>query len=271
MDVALADVLAVYVGVNSRFYVHHNLKWQRAGQRAYGSGGAYPFTILSCKDGEVCLVGRTRDEWVRLVKAMGEPEWTQQDRYRDLRAMGTSYPDEVDALMAPWLAGKTRDEMPELADQANLTVAAVRRVDEVLDTPRLTARAFFRLSADGLRAPGLPFKVTLERAAEARSIAPSLLAAARGPVAEGANTMGHDLERCERLRKTDRIWRRRKSGHGFCRLGAGSRAGAARRSEPLTRRRGDTLNHGCRRGIFALTAMLTSFFRRHLVSDLHRR
>ena len=79
------------------------------------------------------------------------------------------------------------------------------------------------------------------------------------------------LDWCERLRKTDRIWRRQKSGHGFCRLGAGSRAGAARRSESLTRRRGDTLNHGCRRGIFALTAMLTSFFRRHPVSDLHRR
>ena len=52
----------------------------------------------------------------------------------------------------------------------------------------------------------------------------------------------------------------KKSGHGFCRAGAGSRAGAARRSEPLTPRRGDTLNHGCKRNIFALTAMLISFF-----------
>lgn len=207
VDVALADVLAVYVGVNSRFYVHHNLKWQRAGQRAYGSGGAYPFTILSCKDGEVCLVGRTKDEWVRLVKAMGEPEWTRQDRYRNLRAMGTDYPDEVDALIAPWLAGKTRDEISELADQANLTVAAVRRVDEVLDTPQLTARAFFRRTAGGLRAPGLPFKVTQERAAEAGSIAPSLLAGARGAAPEGANTMGHDLERpLKGLRILDLAW-----------------------------------------------------------------
>ena len=57
----------------------------------------------------------------------------------------------------------------------------------------------------------------------------------------------------------------------FCRLGAGSRAGAARRSEPLTRRRRDTLLHGCKRGIFALTAMLTGFFRRQLLSILRRR
>ena len=58
----------------------------------------------------------------------------------------------------------------------------------------------------------------------------------------------------------DTIWRRQKSRHGFCRLGAGSRAGAARRSEPLTRRRGDTLIYGCERGIFALTAMLIGAF-----------
>ena len=76
---------------------------------------------------------------------------------------------------------------------------------------------------------------------------------------------------CEWLRKSDRIRRRQKSGHGFCRLGAGSRADAARRSEPLTRWRGDTLNHGCKRGIFALTAMLTSFFHRQPLSVLRRR
>ena len=45
----------------------------------------------------------------------------------------------------------------------------------------------------------------------------------------------------------------------------------ARRSNPLTRRRGDTLTHGCERSIFALTAMQTSAFRRQIYADLHRR
>lgn len=43
VDIALADVLARYVGGNCRFYIHHGMRWQRSGQRASDSGGAYPF------------------------------------------------------------------------------------------------------------------------------------------------------------------------------------------------------------------------------------
>ena len=187
VDVALADILAVYVGVNSRFYVHHGLQWHRAGRRAFGSGGAYPFTILPCKDGEVCLVGRTREEWQRLIKAMGEPAWTALDRYRNLRAMGTSYPDEVDALIAPWLSQKTRDEIGQIADEANLTVAAVRRVDETVNVPQLKTRGFFRPTGDAngkVVGPSLPFKASEQRDPTSVSINDELLAGARGSAPE---------------------------------------------------------------------------------------
>ena len=52
---------------------------------------------------------------------------------------------------------------------------------------------------------------------------------------------------------------------------AASRVRFAGRRPPLTRRRGDTLIHGCNRGIFALTTMLTSLLRRQLLSVLRRR
>ena len=67
----------------------------RAGRRAFASGGPYPYVILPCKDGSVCLIGRARQEWDRLVQAMGEPDWTKEPRYQDLQAMGRDYPDEV--------------------------------------------------------------------------------------------------------------------------------------------------------------------------------
>ena len=92
VDVALTDVLASYVAGNCRFYVHHGLSWARSGRRASGSGGAYPFVILPCKDGDVCICGRTREEWQRLVKAMGNPAWAGEARYQRLRAMGQEYP-----------------------------------------------------------------------------------------------------------------------------------------------------------------------------------
>ena len=56
-DVALADILVNYVAVNCRFYIHHGMHWRRAGRRASDSGGAYPFVILPCQDGDVCLSG----------------------------------------------------------------------------------------------------------------------------------------------------------------------------------------------------------------------
>ena len=115
VDIALADVLASYVGGNCRFYIHHGLAWARNGRRPSGSGGAYPYGVQACKDGNVCVCGRTREEWNRLVAVMGNPQWAAQPRYQDLRAMGTQYPDEVDRLMAPWLARHTKAELEALA------------------------------------------------------------------------------------------------------------------------------------------------------------
>ena len=186
VDIALADVLASYIAGNCRFYVHHGLRWQRSGHRASGSGGAYPFLIAPCKDGAVCICGRTREEWQRLVAVMGNPEWAAQPRYQDLRAMGTQYPDEVDALVKPWFAARTKAELEAIALEHNLIVAPLRTMDEVLATPHFSARGFFsegRAGGQAVTVPSLPFRVSEARAQDALNIATQLLAASsdRGP------------------------------------------------------------------------------------------
>jgi crotonobetainyl-CoA:carnitine CoA-transferase CaiB-like acyl-CoA transferase len=166
VDVALTDVLAGYVAVNCRFYIHHGMRWRRAGRRASDSGGAYPFVILPCADGAVCLSGRTRAEWERFVEAIGSPSWTQEPRYQKLRAMGQQYPEEVDALIAPWLSERTKAEIEVIADRFRLTIAPLRDLADVLTTPQLEHREFLRTWSTGNRTligPGLPF-----RAAESR-------------------------------------------------------------------------------------------------------
>ena len=166
VDIALADVLAAYVAVNCRFYIHHGMQWARAGRRASNSGGAYPFVILPCKDGDVCLSGRTRPEWERFVQAMGSPEWAREPRYMKLRAMGQQYPDEVDALILPWLRARTKAEIAAIAHEYQLTIAPLRHFDEILATPQLGERGFLRDWTEGartLRGPGLPFHATAKR------------------------------------------------------------------------------------------------------------
>ena len=180
IDIAMCDVLASYVAGNCRFFIHHGMEWRRSGNRATSSGGAYPFVVLPCADGAVCISGRTRDEWNRLVKVMGDPAWASEPRYQDLRAMGRQYPDEVDALIKPWFARHSMAELEQLALENNLIVAPVRSVAEVLATPQFNANGFLQDAAiDGhqLKLPGLPFRITKERSETAPNEASSMLSA----------------------------------------------------------------------------------------------
>lgn len=178
IDISLADVLASHVAGNVRLYIHHGLQWQRNGRRPAGSGGAYPYVILPCKDGEVCVCGRTREEWNRLVKVMGSPAWAAEPRYQDLRSMGKQYPEEVDALVMPWFAARTMAELEALALEHNLIVSPVRSLADVLATGHFTARGFLapaRAAGHEVLTPGLPFRVTAARQETARDLSPTLL------------------------------------------------------------------------------------------------
>ena len=182
VDIALAEVLASYIAGNSPLYVHHGLQWHRSGRRASGSGGAYPYVILPCKDGEVCVCGRTREEWNRLVQVMGNPAWASLPRYQDLRAMGRQYPQEVDELVMPWFAQHTMAELEAVALKNNLIVSPIRGFAEVLQTPHFTQRGFFVGSMAGgqqVSVPSLPFRILESRADSAVNIAPGLLGVAR--------------------------------------------------------------------------------------------
>lgn len=191
IDISLAEVLASHVAGNCRVYIHHGLKWHRNGRRPYGSCGAYPFAILPCQDGDICISGRTRAEWERLVQVMGNPAWASEPRYQDLRAMGTRYPEEGDALLAPWLTRHTRDELEALALEHNLILSPLRRIDEVLATPQFHHRGFIgSTSMDGRSCawPGLPFRISDQRAQSAPNLSGTLLSRCL-PVSNGP---GHD-------------------------------------------------------------------------------
>ena len=178
VDIALADILASYVAGNCRIYVNHGLQWHRAGRRASGSGGAYPYVVLPCRDGEVCLCGRTREEWERLVEVMGRPAWSQEPRYQNLRAMGKEYPEEVDRLVLPWLKQRTMAEIEELASRHNLIASPIHSFADVLKTPHFTLRGFwkrFQVGSKVVLGPGLPFKILDERTPDAEDRSRTML------------------------------------------------------------------------------------------------
>jgi crotonobetainyl-CoA:carnitine CoA-transferase CaiB-like acyl-CoA transferase len=163
IDIASADVLSSAAGTNGQIYLFYGLqRWMRAGRRAFASGGPYPYVILPCKDGAVCLIGRARQEWERLVQAMGEPDWTRDPRYQDLQAMGRDYPEEVDALVTPWLMRHTRAELLDLAEKHGFPLAPLRTMGEVVASPQFHHREFFRsvphTNLGGVTVPGVPWR-----------------------------------------------------------------------------------------------------------------
>jgi crotonobetainyl-CoA:carnitine CoA-transferase CaiB-like acyl-CoA transferase len=92
--------------------------------------------------------------------------------------MGTQYPEEVDALVMPWLKEHTMAELEAIALANNLIVSPIREFAEILATPQFATRGFLDEVASGgrtVRAPGLPFKATASRSESALDFAAQLL------------------------------------------------------------------------------------------------
>ena len=163
IDISVAEVMASYIGVYSSMFTEYGLMLRREGHRFSRSAGAYPFTILPCKDGEFLLVGRGWD-WERFVKAIGEPDWTKNPRYQDRRKMGTEYPDEVDSLLGEWLQHHTKDEIWALCLKNGIPYVPLRKINEVVEDVHLKERGFYveldHRIAGRLRYPGAPYKLS---------------------------------------------------------------------------------------------------------------
>ncbi|MBI4587453.1 MAG: CoA transferase [Candidatus Rokubacteria bacterium] len=164
VDIATADVVAFSGGITSTMYTAQGLPWGREGHRAPRSGGYYPYTILPCKDGFLCMITRSGHPWKKFVEAMGSPAWTRQARYQDRALMGREYPDEVDALLAAWLEQRTRQELLALFRERGIPFSVVRDAGDVATCPQLGARDFFvevdHPAAGALRYPGAPWKLS---------------------------------------------------------------------------------------------------------------
>ncbi|MBI2907502.1 MAG: CoA transferase [Chloroflexi bacterium] len=161
VDIAEADVMAtiqregVWPAYFSLGKVH-----KRDGHRR--SGHLYPHTILPCKDGHMCLIAVEGRQYKRFIEIMGNPEWSNNPKYRDRWKISEEYADEVDALLAPWLMAHTKQEIFQICLENRIPFAPVRTIDEVVNDPHLKARHFFaeidHPEAGMLKYPGMPYQ-----------------------------------------------------------------------------------------------------------------
>lgn len=108
------------------------------------------------------LIAQDGHQWKRfIVDILKSEELATNPRYRDRRKMGMEYPEEVDALITPWMRERTRQEIFQLCMEHRVPFAPVRTMGEVLEDPHLEHRGFFQEMdslAGRLRVPGAPYR-----------------------------------------------------------------------------------------------------------------
>ncbi|MGK2850832.1 MAG: CaiB/BaiF CoA transferase family protein [Candidatus Limnocylindrales bacterium] len=163
VDVSETDVLAtVHTGYHLPNFLYRGIGGIRAGHRM--GLGLYPMTVLPCADGYVYLSCPQMEQWQRFLHLMGDPAWTEEPRYRNRRAMTEEYPDEVDALLIPWLMQHTRAELFTMCREAHIPCAPLNTIADVVADDHLRERGFFeRIDhpvAGTATYPGVPFRIS---------------------------------------------------------------------------------------------------------------
>jgi crotonobetainyl-CoA:carnitine CoA-transferase CaiB-like acyl-CoA transferase len=163
VDVAETDVLAILLaGYGIPTYIYRGVTGIRAGRHM--SLGLYPNAVFECQDGFVCIDCPQLAQWNRLLEVMGNPPWSNEPRYRDRRQITEQYPQEVDALMAPWL--KARDKATFFAETQAQRIPAgpVNTMKDVVEDAHLRHRQYFvsveRDDTGPLPYPGAPYQLS---------------------------------------------------------------------------------------------------------------
>ena len=162
VDISEAEVWAtIHFGHGVHLGVFEGRKSMRSGHRTIS---VYPWCILSCKDGYMCLIAIQGFQWKRFLEAMGTPEWMADPRFRDRISVALEYADEMDAMVEALIIGKTKDELFEICRRDQITFAPVRSVAEVAQDPHFKERGYFvekdRAKTGVLKYPGAPYKLS---------------------------------------------------------------------------------------------------------------
>lgn len=164
VDVAGAQVLAVLVSFVYFLpnFIYRGVAGSRKGRR--GGEAHFPNTIMPCKDGFVCLYPLQLPQYLRFMELIGDPAWQEEPRFRNRRAMAEEYPDEAEALIAPWFLERTKEQIFQLCMTHKVPCAPVRTIAEVVEDPHLAAREFFlnicHPVAGNQVHPGSPFRLS---------------------------------------------------------------------------------------------------------------
>lgn len=138
IDLPLLDPLFAVLGPQAANYRLTGQVKPRTGSRSTNAG---PRNAYRCKDGlYVCLSSSTQKMAERLFRSIGRPDLVTDPRYRT-NADRVRRADELDAIIAPFIAERTQAENVAFFEQAEVTIGPIYDIRQILEDPHVQARA----------------------------------------------------------------------------------------------------------------------------------
>ncbi|MDT3444392.1 CoA transferase [Pseudofrankia sp. BMG5.37] len=106
---------------------------------------AAPHGVYPCAgdDRWVAIAVFDDDEWDRMCKAVGQPEWADEERFASQAARFAAQ-DELDALLGAWTRERTPHEVMRLLQAAGVRASAVQNAEDLNEhDPQLAERGVF--------------------------------------------------------------------------------------------------------------------------------
>ena len=152
VDVAEAEAPAVLLnGYHLPTFIYKGIPGRRWGNRM--SLGLFPNCVLPANDGHVCIDTPQLEQYQRFLEILGDQPWFENPRYRNRRAMSEEYPEEAEALIAPWFADRAKAEIFEACRERRVPAVPVKTIGEVAEDEHLKSRSYWTAPEDSPRSP----------------------------------------------------------------------------------------------------------------------
>jgi crotonobetainyl-CoA:carnitine CoA-transferase CaiB-like acyl-CoA transferase len=153
-DISEREVVTALIENNLVHYTYAGRVASRLGNRVIG-----PWFIADCSDGQIFVIAVEEDQWQRLVQLMGNPEWANEELFRD-RLSRAQNNDALKALMSEWIAGWKVQDLYRAAQENRIPFAPINTMQSLYESAHLRERQFFfeleQPEVGKLRLPGMP-------------------------------------------------------------------------------------------------------------------
>jgi crotonobetainyl-CoA:carnitine CoA-transferase CaiB-like acyl-CoA transferase len=160
IDVSIQEALATMAMTELARAGLTGKSWSR---KRLADGNGATVCILPTRDGYVAISPRESHQWESWLKVMGSPDWGHDARFVHKHDRVVHW-DALHALMSAWSVQHDKQWIADAAQHAHVPSFPLREPAELLVSPQLTHRRFYRAVKVGGRevtTPGPPFGLTV--------------------------------------------------------------------------------------------------------------